>query len=692
MVVQCSLLTYIHEKNSLATVLARVFEKELENDLPGQPSRAIPSHEALFGVLQACQDQTSSYHWRHLILPTAAALGIPEDHAFSAIPAIILQGAVQMFPLVQSLPDDRMTLIDVGAHNGACSLVVWAHHVLGLTIMVKRPGPRNELAENQFGIGKVHIVLDLRDLSWDGDRTSSVEIRLPSITLMSVTDGETLIALKSRSEDDGMNIDATYRRIAAGFGRKMLQSVCGAHRAQHALVHELTMLAVAFAAIIYEQLFAKPRSAFSDGASVPTDRSCDSSGNALGKDTRRDSSTDHETRNEIEHLKLLMPQQNLIKAAQFLFDNSDLSKSSIKGHVSLYSGQPLNAELRTPDAISLILKQASSDTLPEPEWEDMFETVRYLSVVTLAFAFVKDLDCCSDFPLSHSLKVLSGHILIARLNEWDGKSIIWIPEDTWFLVLAQLLVGHKAATDPRSTCLVSDHGWSIFLSTFGDPDPSFADAGYVVIKRGVPCRNGVWKHSILDGPLAGFGQGWKICQTAGAVESLRCANDVIKDRPSCGDRYGSFLVNLHYTTKKSSLTGLSPFSDPDIALDLYRSNKGEYETRKSGYRELFAALWGVQRTQSCQHKSSPIPLPLSCASVSEFGDIHFADLTEHGRVIVCLTAHNASARWRTLLAIHMAASVKYGSIENVLLRGEDCCFQCAINQTLVRPGYWFLVL
>ena len=445
------------------------------------------------------------------------------------------------------------------------------------------------------------------------------------------------------------------------------------------------MLAVAFAAIIYVHLFAKPRSAFSDGAFVPRDKSSDDS-------KRRVSTTDNETCSESEHLKLLMPQQNLIEAARFLFDNPHLSKSSIKGHVSLYSQQPLNAELQIPDSISLMLKQIPSDTIHIPAWREMFETIRYLSVVILAFAFVKDLDCCIDFPISHSLEVLSGHILIARLNEWDGKSIIWIPEDTWFLVLAQLLVGHKTNTDPSATCLVSDYGWSIFLSTFGDPDPSFADAGYVAVKRGVPCRNGVWKHSILDGPPGGYGQGWKICQIAGALESLRCANDVVKDRPSCGDRYGSFLVNLHYTTKKSSLAGNSPFGSADVAPDLYRNNKGEYETRRSGYRELFAALWGVQRTQSCRHKSSPITLPLSCASVSEFGDIQFADITEHGRVFVCLTAHNSSARWRALLAINMAPSVKSGCIENVLLRGEDCCFQCAINQTLVRPGYWFLVL
>ena len=388
MLVQCSLFTYVHKKNSLATALARSFEKKVENDPPGQ-FLSNPSHKALFGVLQARQDQTSSYHCRRLIHATAAAFGVSEDYAFSVIPAIILQGALQLFPLVQSLPDDRTTLIDVRAYNGACSLVIWAHHVLGLAVTVKRPRPGNQLAETQFGIDKVHVILDVRHLSWNGDLESEVERRLPSITFMSFTDGETLIALKTRPKDEAVNIDATYRRVAAGFGRKSLQSVCGAHSAQHALVHGLTILAVAFAAVIYDQLLAKLRSAFSEGVSAPIDRSCDSSGNASRKDTRRDSSTDHETRSEIEHL----------------FDNPDLSKSSIKGHVSIYSRQPFNAELRMPDSIPLILKQASSNTIIKPSWGDVIATVRYLSVVTLAFAFVKDLDCCSDFAYLILLKL-----------------------------------------------------------------------------------------------------------------------------------------------------------------------------------------------------------------------------------------------------------------------------------------------
>ena len=68
-----------------------------------------------------------------------------------------------MFPLVQSLPEDRLILIDTAKDGGACSLVVWAHHVLGLTVLVRSYGSENDLIEKQFGTGTSNVVIDVRD-------------------------------------------------------------------------------------------------------------------------------------------------------------------------------------------------------------------------------------------------------------------------------------------------------------------------------------------------------------------------------------------------------------------------------------------------------------------------------------------------------------------------------------------------
>lgn len=78
-----------------------------------------------------------------------------------------------------------------------------------------------------------------------------------------------------------------------------------------------------------------------------------------------------------------------------------------------------------------------------------------------------------------------------------------IKEDAWLHTFTLLLVGHGAENlDRDSTALISDRGWSIYLSTLGKtmPDPTFAGQGWVAIRKGVPVRNGVWKHGIIDGP------------------------------------------------------------------------------------------------------------------------------------------------------------------------------------------------
>lgn len=645
MVIQCSLLTRIHKKSTLAGALVELFERESEGGDLHTP-RTIPSHEALHGVLRACEDQTSSYKWEALILATAAALDISGDEAFGPIPSSVLKGAVLMFPLVQSLPDDRMISIETSITAGACSLVVWAHHVLGLTVVIKRNGPGNDLVEKKFGGGVNHIIIDLQDrrISGTGDM-SELETRQPSITLLSAPNNEELITLKP--EPDEVRIDAVFTQYAAGYGKKILESVCG-NEELNPLIYELTLLATAFAAIILQQLSPKARSSFVGFSGDGPD----------------------ETQQVAEELKCPISEQDCMTAARFLFANQKLNMRLIKGHTSMFSRRPLGMNLEMPLSISVILDQIelpSQYNDQQAMWDRMLESARYLSVVILAFAFVRDLMNCAELPLCHSLKVLSRHDLIIQLNHWDGESKLWIPEDTWFLVLVQLLIGNKAPIDLESTCLISRHGWSVYLSTWEDRDPSFTDAGYVRVKKGVPCRNSVWKHAIIDGATGGWSNGLKVVHTAGTKELLRCTTAVYQRPQFCGERYGKFLVNLRF-------------------------DMGEHEVRRSGYRELFSANWGVQHTEPCQHESLEITLPLSCVSLSGFGDISKSDMNEieTARVLILLTANNQSARWCALLGIRMNLSTL--AVDQVVLRGQDCCFQCAVNQTWVRTGRWFLVL
>lgn len=592
MVIQSSLLTFIHEKSSLAAAIVQIFEREADEADSSQHRRAVPSQEGIFGVFRACEDQTSAYNWKGLILAVATTLDISEPDALEPIPSIVLQGAVHTFPLVQSLPDDRIVLIDTHEGAGACCLLVC---VLGLTVLVRKHDHENSLVERQFGSGNNHVVLDLRDksLTWIGTQ-STLEIRQPSITLLSVSDNEPLLVLKS--ESDEVAIDATYKQPARGYGRKILEHECSTEAGREALIHELSLLALAFAAILSQHLYTRPRSAFYDNTPKDSKEATTEGMSSRGQLSR------HEQSNE--GLRCQVPEYGLIRSARFLFNEPSLSLDLVEGHRIVFSRQPLNSMMDMPRSISLMLDQNPPKVFTkEDAWRNMLKKVRYLSIVLLTFAFVKDLEDSSDLPLSLSLGPLGQGDLMNSWNNWDGRSNIWIPEDCWFLVLARLLVGHKGAIDSTSTCLVSDRGWSIFLSTFGDADPWFTDAGHVVVRKGIPCRGGVRKHSVSDGPGGGFGENWQVVHTAGQGESLRCLDAVYPSKPLCGDRHGSFLVNLRFS--------LQTPARKDVRRTGWKEDVGkETETRRTGYRELFAALWGVQRTEGCQHESSELTLPL----------------------------------------------------------------------------------
>ena len=233
------------------------------------------------------------------------------------------------------------------------------------------------------------------------------------------------------------------------------------------------------------------------------------------------------------------------------------------------------------------------------------------------------------------------------------------------------MIGHKekVETTTNRVSLLSDRGWSIYLCTFGDADPSYVDPGFVTIKKGVPCRNGVRKHTVIDGPDQGHlgGFSWEVVEKVGDLARLRCMKTIGYGHPYCGERRDTFLVSLR--------------------LKIERENM--HFSRRTGYAELFCALWSVEKTKSCDHPpqdDQAVTLPQRSITVSGIGNEFAARLNQ--RVIICLTAHNTAARWRVLIVL---ANARYHT-RRKLLRGKDCCFQCAIDQTASQKGEWFLIL
>lgn len=61
MVVQLSLLSWVHEKTSLARTIKQILEKRQEGAPAGSGVQVVPSQDGLVGVIRACEEQTASY-------------------------------------------------------------------------------------------------------------------------------------------------------------------------------------------------------------------------------------------------------------------------------------------------------------------------------------------------------------------------------------------------------------------------------------------------------------------------------------------------------------------------------------------------------------------------------------------------------------------------------------------------------
>lgn len=201
----------------------------------------------------------------------------------------------------------------------------------------------------------------------------------------------------------------------------------------------------------------------------------------------------------------------------------------------------------------------------------------------------------------------------------------------------------------------------------------------LLIKEGVPCRRGLWKHFLVDahGQQVNSHKQWRshdIGETSGPLSLL---DDVRFQKTMCSEMPDSFAIVLNLA--RFSLDQPS-HEDPDI--------------QRSGYCEMFTALAQSETTTSCSHyqsDSDPVLIPPGCAVVSQLiNTTRPLSILIETRVIICLTPPRAAPRWLAMLAI--AESSPLGQRPPILLRTSSCCIACAITQALLKEGQWALVL
>jgi hypothetical protein len=424
-VIQCSFLTAVLKRSSLASALKNFFDKQAQDAPAGHSLRASPSEDGISGFLQACEDQTSLYNWTHQLCAVAAVLGYAEpDQAAEGILPTILHGLLSTLPLSQHFPEEYIIQIESG--TGECWIVVWAHYILGLSILVKTWN-NGVCTEVPFGLGPAQIIIDARSVV-------SYKIREPSLTLLRRADetgNEPLFSFKP--DPDESKIESIYRVPAKGYGKIALLSVISnfdgiSATATEAIVRDMTSVTCALVLLVSNSLGAGSPTYPASGQSDEelSDEEYDGSLEDLDINSSPDEcdiGSQHELSDGAGHL--VIEKRRLLEAAQFIFNRQQINYATVSQYTELYTSKPLTRKLEPPRSVKAAFKE---DIFQESYWARLVDTARYLSILIIAFAHVRDLNACDDLMLHHQIAILIDIPLAKNLRTWDGISLLDIVE------------------------------------------------------------------------------------------------------------------------------------------------------------------------------------------------------------------------------------------------------------------------
>src|SRR5579859_151939 len=160
-VVQLSFLSWVHQREALASMLSIAMAKRFEASING--ASPDPGHEEIMKTLMAISSQTSSFNWSPYVQLVEARLkAVLPNYSYSpdytTLSPSLLLGAMDYLFIVQRLPEDRK--ISVSNENGAITLTVWAHYILNQTVAIIVNLTNGKTEKLLFGAGAPHVTIE----------------------------------------------------------------------------------------------------------------------------------------------------------------------------------------------------------------------------------------------------------------------------------------------------------------------------------------------------------------------------------------------------------------------------------------------------------------------------------------------------------------------------------------------------
>lgn len=388
--------------------------------------------------------------------------------ATQTIQPVMIRSLTLLFPYVQSLPEDREIVVQTD--RGVCFLVVWAHHLLGFTVLVKeRLTSPGGFAETVFK-GELTSTLII-----DPNARTSFD---SSVTLLERSTNESLISIAPQADEDE-GIDCVVKRPVAGYGMWLLNiswtQFVGFHgdKARHAFLTEIMLMSLALALRLSRHFYMADRA--NSRATTVMQHYGPTTGH-IGEDE-----LDHWSGNG--HNIADIPKQKVLEAAQLLFDAKKLSNKDLAPYVLDQMGVP-SSEIKMDHRVAAACEQYGYDS---HAWPKIFRSIIIdLAVVTLVLAQTTNLENAAGCFFRGGVDEIRSHHVSMQARCWDGRELICIVEDVWFSLAVELLTGRLAERIPHSAkdlTLVSDGGWTLYLPTFGNLDPASIGRPTLIVSR-----------------------------------------------------------------------------------------------------------------------------------------------------------------------------------------------------------------
>ncbi|KAI4212295.1 MAG: hypothetical protein LQ351_005008 [Letrouitia transgressa] len=449
MIVQMSLLSYVHDHQSFSNTLVKAIERIIKDFKVS--SDVLPDYVSLVGTIQVCRRETAAFMWESLfesverrIQRCLLKVGEPVKRSSKRrkmrhkalvdpdrasvndrrLQFVVLESLLLSLSPLQHWPLESRLLIECA--TGIVTLVVWCHHVLGLSVRLSIEG-----CEIEFGSAPYNVFI--KELELPGANASLLNATSPN---------EPLFHFSSSECDPKTYFD--LRTKLYGFGKVALRESGVPPYDMEGIYNCIIKLAVA-----------------------STNQGCQCGEKGAGHHSK--ALPIHEPRCG-RSFSRYPDADRVLKAGCVLF-----------GLDHLY-GQNLRPLARNDQG-------------------NLGELIRFLTQLLLSLARIRalELEKCTDLLLVYQDYSLEGNGTDTELNLHDGIQMPSLTES--FMILSRHILGHKYSDAyVEEAVLISEGGWSLFFDSLDATDPTDVSLCNLRLLRGVPSREGVRKERVLDGP------------------------------------------------------------------------------------------------------------------------------------------------------------------------------------------------